>query len=428
MRALLHLVLPVYLPMVLFATAIFAILPGLPSYLTTIGASVGIVGLILALRGGGTLLIDLPGGLLLGRVGSRRIMTFAALVLIGVGVLLAAAPVLPVAALGILLIGGMSALFVLGLQGHVRATMETGLRGRALSSVGGSMRIGALVGPAIGGAVTEVFSMSATFLLFALFIAASLTLVSLFLPGADGAAARVGRAGARAGRVVTPPGGAEPVGPARTAGAGNTDPDARFATIRRLITHPVPGMYAVGSALIALMLLRASRSVILPLWGESIGLSVSSIGFVMSGAALFDLLLFLPAGFIMDTAGRKVAGALCMGILTLGLAIIPFTHTFAGFVIAAAIIGTGNGFGAGINLTMGADLAPDDQTGPFLGLWRLFGDVGATAGPSLVGLVAAAASLPVAVGAVAAVGVAGTAVMVFVAPETSQVAQKRRAG
>ena len=418
MRALLHLVLPVYLPMVLFATAIFAILPGLPSYLTTIGASVGIVGVILALRGGGTLLIDLPGGLLLGRVGSRRIMTLAASVLVGVGVILAVAPVLAVAALCILLIGGMSALFVLGLQGHVRATMEPGLRGRALSSVGGSMRIGALVGPAIGGAVTEAFSMSATFVLFALFIGASLTLVSLFLPGIDrgrGAPARGHRradAGGESGAAAP----RAPVGPRA---------DARFATIRRLITHPVPGMYAVGGALIALMLLRASRSVILPLWGESIGLSVSRIGFVMSGAALFDLLLFVPAGFIMDSAGRKVAGALCLGIFTIGLAVIPFTHSLAGFVIAAAIIGTGNGFGAGINLTMGADLAPDDQTGPFLGLWRLFGDVGATAGPSLVGLVAAAASLPVAVGAVAAVGIAGTAVMVFVAPETSRIAESR---
>ncbi|MFP4485001.1 MAG: MFS transporter [Spirochaetaceae bacterium] len=407
MRALLHLILPIYLPMVLFATAIFAILPGLPGYLTQIGAAVGLVGLILALRGGGTLLVDLPGGLLLARVGSRRIMSLAAAVLVGVGIVLATVPLLVVAAFCVLLIGGMSALFILGLQSHVRASMPPDLRGRALSSVGGSMRIGALAGPAIGGAVTDAFNMSATFLLFAVFIAAASTFVMIFLPAPrDSGPVRSG-------------------GAAEAAEAAEAKP--RFATIGRLITHPVPGMYAVGGALVALMLLRASRSIILPLWGESIGLSVSRIGLVMSGAALFDLLLFIPAGLIMDRAGRKVAGAICMGVFTLGLALIPLTGSVVGFVMAAAVIGIGNGFGAGINLTMGADLAPDDQTGPFLGLWRLFGDIGSTAGPSLVGLVAAAVSLPVAVGAVAAVGVAGTAVMVFVAPETSRIAEHRRA-
>mgnify|MGYP006265932493 CR=1 FL=1 len=396
MRALLHLILPIYLPMILFATAIFAILPGLPGYLTEIGAAVGMVGLILAFRGGGTLLVDLPGGLLLARVGSRRIMSLAAAVLVGVGVVLATVPVLVVAALCVLLIGGMSALFVLGLQSHVRASMPPDLRGRALSSVGGSMRIGALVGPAIGGALTDAFSMSATFLLFAAFIAAAFTMVMFFLP--------------------------PPRSSAATAAAGAKP---RFATIGRLITNPVQGMYAVGGALVALMLLRASRSIVLPLWGESIGLSVSTIGFVMSGAALFDLLLFIPAGLIMDRAGRKVAGILCLGVFTLGMGLIPLTGSVAGFVLAAAVIGIGNGFGAGINLTMGADLAPDDQTGPFLGLWRLFGDLGATAGPSLVGLVAAAVSLPMAVAAVAGVGLLGTAVMAFVAPETSRIARER---
>ena len=405
MRALLHLVLPIYVPMVLFATAIFAILPGLPSYLAAIGAAVGVVGVIMALRGGGTLLVDLPGGLLLERIGSRRIMSLAASVLVGVGVVLSTVPVLVVAALCILLIGGMSALFILGLQSHVRASMPPDLRGRALSSVGGSMRIGALVGPAVGGAVTDALSMSATFILFAAFIGAALVMVTLFLPGAP-----------RTSGAFAAPRAA----PCVPAGRGTS-----WATIRELITKPVPGMYAVGGALVALMLLRASRSIILPLWGESIGLSVSQIGFVMSGTALFDLLLFIPAGFIMDRAGRKVAGTLCLGVFTVGLALIPLSGSVVGFVVAAAIIGIGNGFGAGINLTTGADLAPDDKTGPFLGLWRLFGDVGATAGPTLVGLVAAAASLPVAVGVIAAVGVIGTGVMAFVAPETSRVARGR---
>ena len=60
-------------------------------------------------------------------------------------------------------------------------------------------------------------------------------------------------------------------------------------------------------------------------------------------------------------------------------------------LLAAAILtGIGNGFGSGIMMTLGADLAPKGSIGEFLGLWRLIGDIGSTGGP----LVVKVASLP----------------------------------
>ena len=62
-------------------------------------------------------------------------------------------------------------------------------------------------------------------------------------------------------------------------------------------------------------------------------------------------------------------------------------------LLAAMLVGLGNGLGSGLMMTLGADLAPPGATGEFLGVWRLIGDVGAVAGPLMVGLVAAAVGL-----------------------------------
>jgi len=54
--------------------------------------------------------------------------------------------------------------------------------------------------------------------------------------------------------------------------------------------------------------------------------------------------------------------------------------------------------------TLGADLAPPEATGEFLGLWRLIGDLGSTSGPVVVGGVADLVGLGAAALALAGVG------------------------
>ena len=39
-------------------------------------------------------------------------------------------------------------------------------------------------------------------------------------------------------------------------------------------------------------------------------------------------------------------------------------------------------------MTLGADLAPDDSMGEFLGVWRLIGDTGQTSAPIVAGTIA----------------------------------------
>ena len=87
-------------------------------------------------------------------------------------------------------------------------------------------------------------------------------------------------------------------------------------------------------------------------------------------------------------------------------------------VIEALSSGFGNGIGSGTMMTLGADLAPRQSVGEFLGIWNLIGDFGSSAGPLAIGVVAGSLSLVPAIFVIAGVGAAGSAILGWLVPET----------
>lgn len=141
-------------------------------------------------------------------------------------------------------------------------------------------------------------------------------------------------------------------------------------------------------------IIRAGRFLIIPLWGaEQLGLDAAQIGIIVTAGAILDVSMFVPAGMLMDRFGRKVAAVPSFALMALGIGLIPFTRDFTTLLLAAMLVGLGNGLGAGLMMTLGADLAPPGAVGEFLGIWRLIGDIGSVAGPLMVGIVAAAVGL-----------------------------------
>ena len=131
--------------------------------------------------------------------------------------------------------------------------------------------------------------------------------------------------------------------------------------------------------------IRAGRHVVVPLYAaDAIGLDVQAIGWIITVSALVDMSLFYPAGHIMDRYGRKFAMVPCFLTQAIAMAAIPFTHSFTGLLLATSLLGLGNGIGAGTMMTLGADLAPGDSIGEFLGAWRLVGETGHTGAPLVV--------------------------------------------
>src|SRR4029453_1422618 len=83
-------ILPAYLPTLLFSLGEGAIIPVIPVVATERGASLALAGLIAAMLMVGELIGDLPAGWLVARIGERNAMIGAALLAV-IGVLIALA-------------------------------------------------------------------------------------------------------------------------------------------------------------------------------------------------------------------------------------------------------------------------------------------------------------------------------------------------
>lgn len=403
-----RLVLPVYLPMVLLSVGMTAPVAAFPQYLASLGASVAVVGVVISMRGVGNMVSDLPGGLILGRVRLRIVVQVALLLASAASAAMALIPHVAVIGALVVVMGTASSVMVTAMMTYVRISVPADLRGRALSLTGGSVRIGALVGPIAGGLLADSFGVPAAIGLRAAAFFAAFVVFTMSPDrgiGAPGRARTRSREREAGGAAAQRPGLAAQF---RAIGAGLRGRGWALAT--------------VGFAILMLQLLRASRNIVLPLWGDELELSATLIGSVMSAGAALELALFIPAGIIMDRAGRKVAAGLCIGIFSVGVFALSLAGSVPLFVVASLLIGLGNGFGSGINMTIGTDLAPTGAVSEFLGLWRLFGDVGAAAGPAVVGSIASAGGLPVAIVATALFGVSGLVALLF-APETLKLAK-----
>jgi MFS family permease len=165
--------------------------------------------------------------------------------------------------------------------------------------------------------------------------------------------------------------------------------------------------------------MRATRQLLVPLFGQAVGLDVTTIGIVYSLATVVDIALFYPSGILADRWGRKWSAVPSMVLYSAGLALLPLVSGLYSLLAVAALLGFANGIGTGVVMIMGADLArASGRAGQFLGLWRLIGDVGISMAPMLTSTIVGVDGLAAASLTVAGIGVAGSLVMVWLVVET----------
>lgn len=156
---------------------------------------------------------------------------------------------------------------------------------------------------------------------------------------------------------------------------------------------------------------RATRQAVIPLWAQHLGIDPAQTALIYGISAGIDMLIFYPAGRVMDLRGRRAVAVPCMLFMAAGLGLLPLTSTPLQLLLAALLIGFGNGIGSGIVMTLGADFSPQPGRPQFLGLWRLLSDIGILSGPGLLSAVTAAVSLSAGILATALMGLAGAAVL-----------------
>ena len=179
-----RIVVPVYGPTVLVAIGQGAILPLVALSARALGASVGTAALV-ALIGVGQLIGDLPAGALAARIGEQRAL-IAACVLDAVallGAFLAQSVIL--LAVAITVTGLANAVFGLARHAYLTGALPIQFRARALSTLGGTFRIGLFIGPFIAAVIVTRWSIGAAYA-FAAAMSIAAAILTAFLPDVTG--------------------------------------------------------------------------------------------------------------------------------------------------------------------------------------------------------------------------------------------------
>lgn len=271
--------------------------------------------------------------------------------------------------------------WMLGRQAFMGTRLPVAIRAHGMSTLGGMMRIGQVIGPVVGAAVVMVAHEGYVFLVEASLFAVATALVALkLLPGDD-----LPRQRTRAlGRSPVPP-DPSPYSPGRPA---------------------IATMLLAGLGAAPLTMGRVNRPLILPLVGAALGLDGATISLIFGAAAFVEILMFVPAGTRMDRYGRAAVAVPCLVVTGLGYLLLAVlaptlgatsrTGAIVAVALSALVVALGNGLGAGIIMTLGIDLSPERMRTRHLARWATITGVGALSGPGLVAAVTLAFPLTVA--------------------------------
>ncbi|MEZ4629679.1 MAG: MFS transporter [Deinococcales bacterium] len=380
-----------YLPTAIFAFCHGMLVPILPVYAENMSDSFVLIGLVLAGDAIGMILGDLPAGGLLERFDRKWLMISGGLLIILSTLALFFTQGLLLFFLLRVLTGIGMALWNISRHLFITEITKPQERGRIIASLGGMARFGSFAGPAVGGFIAASLGLKSPFVFFSLLGLAAVGLCMFFVKLKD-----------------------SPL---------NHQQKPKHHLSLKSLAILVKGhgniLARAGLGQLGAQLVRAGRNVMLPLYGHSVlGLSVEQIGLVLSISSFIDMSLFYVAGMIMDRWGRKYAIVPSFFLQGLGMIVVAFSFNFLSLILAASFIAIGNGLSSGTMMTLGADLAPKDKSGEFLGFWRLIGDVGAMSAPVLAGLIAQVLSLASAAFVIGLIGISASAIFAFAVPET----------
>jgi MFS family permease len=383
----------VFLPAIVYEIGNGAIAPIIALTALHEGASARTAGFMLALLGVGQILGDIPAGAIADRLGDRHAMVLAAGVAILALFCCFVSRSLWVLGPALTVIGMANATYYLGRISYLTDVVPIYLRARAMSTMGGSHRIGLLIGPFVGAAAISLTGLRAAYVVAML--SASCAAILLWVipdvaPRADQAR------GVR----------------------GGTSSLQMLSIHRRLFAGLGLAVFLVGAV-------RAARQTVLPLWANHIGLSPELTSLIFGIASAVDVAMFYPSGKVMDRFGRLSIALPCMAIVGGTMFLLPLTHDSVSLTIVAMVMSLGNGIGSGIMMTLGADTAPTDSRARFLAMWRLFGDSGNAAGPVIVSVVAVFATLAAGIVAIGCTGLLAVVALAVWVPKHSPYATPR---
>lgn len=340
-----------------FAIAATNILtPLLPDVQADLGISIATAGLVVSTYGFARLLTDLPSGVILDRVGERRLAGIGVLLLAGGSAAGALAPSVEWLILARITSGLGSGLITTVALTALSWTAGPSNRGQVMSVFQLANNTGIAFYPLIGGALGSVLSWRATFVVAA---AGALASGAILMP----LLARIEH------------------GQKQDAVSGRTQALAFQLSPRRRAV----AIGSVYATVVCNMINRHGfRNTLLPLFAASVlFLGPVEIATGIAVMAIVGILVVTPGARLGDRIGRR--RILVVGLLVLAVGDLCFlgANSYWTFILAAAIVGSGDFF-ASSQTALLAELVAPQQRAQVLAGYRFFVDIGALVGPILL--------------------------------------------
>jgi MFS family permease len=383
-----------YLPALVLALGVGVALPAVPTFAKSFHVGFGLASFVTTSFLIGSVVGTIPSGWFIDRLGRRRVMLLGPLLTGIMAFATAAAHTFPELIIFRFFDGCASQMWLIGRLAAISHGASANQRGKQVSWMFGMDNSGRLLGPLLGALIVSNFGIRAPFIAYG--ILALLALIPAFKFTKDTP---------RIDRVA--PQGAEPV---------------QRLTIRQIV---MPRLVYFAVAFTSALARGPAQAQLLYLYvAFAYHLNAAQIGYLAATSSGISLPIGFLAGWMMDRYGRKktmVPGFTGVTFTMTGLALSAFFHLPFHWYVAIFLAGVlMQALTGGSIQTVGADVAPPEARGRFLGLWRFTGQGGVALSPLIFAGLASAIDYGAAFLFIAASAATVSSLLMFCVPETGQ--------
>ena len=332
------------------------LIPVMALYASRLGASLGIIGLIIGLYSITNTLANVLFGRLIDKVG-YKFPLIAGLIGDALSMFLYSVCRLPIHLALVRAIHGISG----GLVGPATMSVTAGYsgrtrRGKTMGFYGMSLAAATLVGYGLSGVIVSRLGYQALFLFGAIMLVVG-AMLSLLLPGA-------GKKGGTATKA---------------------SPDGGFKKVKELLRRR--GLAVSYCSIFAQYFAFGGVVTLLPLYMKGLGMEVFHVGILLAIFAIMFIILQLPSGALSDKVGRRTPTATGLSLGIISLVLLPSQVTFPLLALVMALYGIAYGILFPSISALIADQTLPEERGMATGIFHALLTAGVAIGAPVMGWV-----------------------------------------
>jgi len=329
------------------------LLPVMALYASGLGASVGIIGLIIGLYS----ITNTPANILFGRLIDRvgyKVPLVAGLIGDALSMFFYSLCRLPIHLALVRAFHGMSGGLVGPATMSIFADSDGTVKGRVMGIYGISLGIANLVGFGLSGIIASRLGYKALFRFGAVLLTIGVVL-SLLLPG-----------NRKKGSMTT-----------------KTSLSETLKPIKGLLRRK--GLTVSYCAIFAQYFAFGGVATLLPIYVKSLGMEAFHVGMLLAIFAIMFIILQFPSGALSDKVGRLIPSAVGLGLSIVSLVILPSLVTFPLLAVMMALYGTAYGILFPSISALIADHTIPEERGMATGLFHALLTAGVAIGAPIMG-------------------------------------------